>query len=239
MIKTVILALLTVTILTLTAHRCPPGLKYISSRGKCYPISLLCSANQYYNKKHQTCYTKSLLCKPGQHYDSKTHKCLAVNTKCSKGYAFNTNFQGCLKTITCKSGYSLNPQYQVCTKNPVHCSKNQIFDYTTQKCVNSKLATSPYQPHLITSGSFKKYVQSYNKSTKLSTHIQNCPPHKPYYQKSSGSCISCSSKYPYFDLTTDKCIKCGFSQYYNGAMHKCVSQTLIPHYPKTISRIGI
>ena len=70
----------------------------------------------------------------GQTYDSKTHKCIAINTKCSKGYVFNKQIQHCVKKIVCSAGYVLNKQYQVCEKKPINCTKNQKFDYLTQKC---------------------------------------------------------------------------------------------------------
>ena len=238
MIKTFVFALLFVATISLTLHHCSSGYTYVITLGKCEPISKLCSVNQYYDKKHHACYTKSLQCSVGQTYDSKTHKCIAINTKCSKGYVFSKQLQHCVKKIVCSAGYVLNKQYQVCQKKPIKCAKNQKFDYLTQKCVAAQYTTSPFQPHLITSGSFTSFVRSYSKTKRHNKNLTNCPANKPYYQKSSGICISCSGKYPYFDVTTDKCVNCPFSQYYNPAMHKCISQTRIPHYPSTISRIG-
>lgn len=238
MIKTIVCSLLLVTTLSLSLNHCLRGYTFIFPTGKCVPYKQLCSLNQYYNKKYHTCFTKSLNCKKGQIYDSRTHHCIAISTKCKKGYVFNHQLQHCVKSYVCKPGYYLSPQYQVCQKIKIKCGPNQQFDYATQKCINIHYATSPYQPHLITSGKFKNYVKSYSKLKKVSHHLVPCPVNKPYYQKSSGRCINCPSKYPYFDVTIDRCVKCSFSQYYNANLHSCISQTSIPHYPSTISRIG-
>ena len=163
---------------------------------------------------------------------------MATKTKCKTGYVFNNKLQQCMKKIVCKTGYILNPQYQICEKIIANCTKGQKYDYLTKKCVVLHYITSPFEPHLIVSGNYQNYVKTYTKAKKANPHLLNCPVNKPFYHKSSSKCITCPSSTPYFDVTTDKCIKCSFNTYYSPVSHRCVSQTNIPYYPKTISRMG-
>jgi len=216
-----------------------PGYIFVPHLNKCEPTYLLCGPNQYYSIKHKTCLARSLLCTPGQFYNRTNHTCSIISTNCPTGHYFNHVMQMCVAKVPCPKGSFLNQTTQLCQKKGHKCGKSQYFDYATGHCVTTKFITSPYENNLIYNGFFKSYVNSYNKAENVTHPPINCPTSKPYYQKSSQTCISCPTATPYFDLTTDKCVSCSYSQYYDPYAHKCVSQYNSPYYPSTISRINL